>query len=154
MAIKIKEIYGYRILYDERLKRFLIEDSDGTEMGFGSTQDEAEAKAKALSKQEFKRISIAKVGRDGEVATGEVTSLNKDERTVWVSIEKGSTWSGRQKIHLQYGHGCYEMTVTNASILERVKEKGVELQKVEAEIKSLIEILERPINLDYFGLTR
>ena len=156
MAIKIKEIYGYQILYDERLKRFIIEDSDGTELGFGSTQDEAEEKAKVLSKQEFKRISVVEVRRGGEVVMGQLTSLNKDDRSAWVSMEprSGHRRGEREKIHLRSGTGYYEATITNLQIVETVKEKGVELQKVEAEIKSLIDILEKPINLDYFGLTK
>lgn len=158
MPIKIEVIYGYQILYDERLKRFLVQDSDGTELAYGSTQDEAEMKAKSLSKQEFKRISIVRVGDEEEVTMGQLTSLNKDDRSAWVSMETGGDhWrgmSGREKLHLQYDHGYYEATEANLQVVERVKEKRVELQKVQGEIESLIDSLEKRINLGYFGLTR
>lgn len=155
MAIKINEMYGYQITYDQRMRRFLVEDSDGTELACANTQDEAEVKAKSLSKQEFTRIPIARVYIEGRIATGEVTSLNRDEKTAWVSMEKGEdTWgSGRQKISLSSSKEYYELTGANAEILESIKAKSETLNQIRAEIRVLIDTLEKPINLSYFGIS-
>ena len=156
MIIKIKEIFGYKISYDEQRKKFIVEDADGIELANANTQDEAEVKAKALSKQEFKRIRITQVAEEGRVTMGELTSLNRDDKSVWVSMEKSeTTWgSGRQKINLRYSSRFYEATETNLKILEGIKAKGETLDQVKSEIKALIDTLEKPINLDYFGITK
>ena len=155
MAIKIKEIYGYNLLYDERLRRFVIEDTDGTNLGHANTQDDAEVKAKALAKREFKRIPIIKIEQEGQSIMGELTSLNRDDKSVWVSMEKSKdVWdSGRQKIGLVYSEGYYEVTQVNLKILEDIKAKRESLNYIKAEIKDLIATLEKPINMDYFGIT-
>ncbi|MBU0847026.1 hypothetical protein KKH23_07520 [Patescibacteria group bacterium] len=154
--VKIKEMYGYQITYNPKSRRFLVEDSDGTELAFAKTQDEIEIKAKALSKQEFKRFRIVKVGNEGQVTMGEFTSLNRDDQSGWISMEKGEeTWgSGRQKIALRFDRGYYEATETNLKTLGNIKSKRESLNNILAEIKSLRDILEKPINLDYFGIPR
>lgn len=155
MAIQIKEMYGYQITYNVNLRRFLVEDRDGTELAHANTQDEIEVKAKSLSKQEFQRIPIVRVGGDGEIAMGEVTSLNRDDKSAWVSMKKGKhTWgSGRQKIGLNYSPGYYELTERNTEIVEAIKTKGEVLGQIRTEIKGLIDTLEKRINLSYFGIT-
>lgn len=151
--IKIKEIYGFALVYDEYLKRFVIRDTDGTELAYGETQDEAEAKAKILNKQEFKCIRIIKVGDEGRVGRGELTSLNKDDKSFWVSMEKSDSWgSGRQKVSLSHMRGYYEATETNLKIIEDIIVKREAADTILAEILSLKETLELPINLDYFGI--
>jgi len=156
MTIKIKEMYGYNLSYDERLRRFIILDTDGTELAHANTQDEAEVKAKALSKQDFKRIRIVKVEQEGQMTMGELTSLNKDDESAWVSMEKSSHgWgSGRRKIALAYDKGYYEATEVNLKIVEDIKAKEESLNHIKAEIKALITTLEKPINMGYFGITK
>lgn len=156
MAIKIKGIYGYNLLYDERGKRFVIEDTDRTELANAKTQEEAEVKAKALSKQDFKRIRIVTVGQEGLTTMGEITSLNRDDKSAWVSMEKDEhTWSsGRRKIDLRYDKGYYEITEVNLKTLEYIKAKRDTVDSILTEIKSLRDTLEKPINVEYFGITR
>ena len=156
MTIKIKEIFGYKLSYDERMKRFIVEDTDGTELAWANTQDEAEVKAKALSKQEFKRIPFIEVKQEGQITTGELTSLNKDDQSAWVSMEKSEDnyGGGRRKINLRYDHGYYEVIEANLKILEGIKAKRETLNQIKAEIKALIATLEKPIDMDYFGITR
>ena len=156
MSIIINEIYGYQLSYDEVKKRFVIIDTDGTELAHAPTQDEAEVKAKALSKQEFSRIWIMRVRTEGEITMGEITSLNRDEKSAWVSmkISKDSWGSGRQKINLKYDRGLYEATETNLKIIEDIRLKREILTEIRLEIEGLIDTLEKPINLSYFGLER
>lgn len=156
MGIKIKEIYGYTLLYDERLRRFIIKDADGTELAHANTQDDAEVKAKALSKQEFKRIRIINVEQEGQSTMGELTSLNRDDKSAWVSMEKDehAYGGGRRKISLNYDRGYYEETGANLKILGEIKAKREILNRIKTELKNLIAVLEKPINLGYFGITR
>ncbi len=156
MTIKIKEIYGYKLGYQEGLERFVLEDTDGTELAYGKTQSEVEVKAKSLRQQEFKRIRIIKVQTEGVSNLGELTSLNRDDNSAWVSMEKGEdSWgSGRSKIALHYDHGFYEATETNLKILENIKGRRETLLQIKSDIDTLIGTLEKPINLAYFGITR
>jgi len=152
--IRIKEIWGYTLSYDERLRRFIITDTDSTELAHSEKQDDAEAKAKALSKQEFKRIPIINVSHGGYSARGELTSLNKDDKSAWVSIEKaeGIFGSGRQKINLKYDSGYYEVTEENLKILDSIiAEREIVDNALEA-ISSLIGTLEKQLGLGYFGI--
>lgn len=156
MSIKIKEIYGYKLLYNDRDRNFIIEDTDGTELASAKTQDEAEVKAKNLSKQEFKRVDIIKVEQEGQITMGELTSLNRKDKSAWISMEKSEhTWgSGRQKINLDYHRGYYEATETNLKILEEIKAKREVLTQIKTEIKDTIAKLEKPIDLNYFRITK
>jgi len=155
MVITIKEIYGYNLLYDEGSRRFVIHDTDGMELAHANTQGEAEIKAKALSKQEFKHISIVKITKEGQLQKGELTSLNKDDKCVWVSMEKSKDiWnSGRRKLNLRLDSGeYYEATETNLKILEAIIAKRETIDTILAEIKALRDTLEKLINLAYFDL--
>ena len=154
--IKIKEIYGYKLGYDESQKYFVVEDTNGTELAHDNTQDGAEVKAKALSKQEFKRISIVRVEGEGNVTLGECTSLNKDAEEAWVSMkkEKDGWGSGRQKISLRYNHGYYEATEANLKILENIRSKREALLQIISDINALKGTLEKPINNKYFGIIK
>ena len=155
MGMRIKEIYGYTLVYDERMRRFLIEDTDGTELAHANTQDEAEVKAKALTKQEFKRIRIMRVVQDGQTVMGELTSLNRDDQSAWVSMGKSehTYGSGRQRVSLRYDHCYYELTEANCKILEALTVKAENLKHIRGEIEALIDTLEKQINLGYFGIT-
>lgn len=156
MIIKIKKIFGYELNYDEALKRFVVEDVDGIQLAHADTQDEAEVKAKALSKQEFKRIHIVRVETEGQVTMGELTSLNRDDNSAWISMEKTEEgWgSGRQKLNLRYVCNYYEATEVNLKVLKDIKIKKKTLDQIKIEIADLIKTLERNINSDYFDLER
>ena len=154
MNISISEKYGYRIVYDDRTRKFLVLDADGTELAQAPTQDEAEAKAKSLSKQDFKRINILRIPDDGEIVTGQLTSLNKDDNSAWVSMDKGERayGGGRQKVSLRYDRGYYVETENNLKIADEIRRKRAVITQTLEEIKSLKEKLESAINLNYFGL--
>ena len=154
MAIKIKQMFGYQISYDVRRRQFIVEDTDGTELAYAQTQDEIEVKAKALSKQEFKRISIVKVNQEGIITSGELTSLDRADKSAWVSMEKSKySWgSGRQKISLNSDRGYYESTDKNLIISENIKAKAEDLNRIRVEINALEATLEKPINRAYFGI--
>ncbi len=151
---KIKEVYGFNLSYDERKRQFIITDTDGTEMGVARNQDEAEQKAKTLSKSEFKRINIFCVKSDGRVMMGELTSFNPDDKSSWVSMEKSvhTYGSGRSKIDLNYDKGYYEASDSNLKIVEAITAKGLTILQTLEDIKELIATLGCPINTDYFGL--
>lgn len=155
MTIKIKEIYGYKLGYQESMERFVLEDTDGTELAYGKTQAEVEVKAKSLRQQEFKRIRIIGVQSEGKVTLGELTSLNRDDSSAWVSMEKNkdSYGSGRSKINLKYDHGYYEETEANLKILENIKGKREVLLQIQSDINALVATLEKPIDSKYFGIT-
>ncbi len=152
--LKIKEAYGFNLYYDEGRRRFILTDTDGTEVGYGNNQDEAETKAKALSKREFKRIKIFLVRTEGQVILGELTSLNRDEPSAWVSMEQSrNTWgSGREKISLKYDSSYYEATEPNMRIAVTIKQKRDAIDQTINEIDELIKQLEHPINQEYFGI--
>lgn len=150
--LKIKRCYGLTLSYDPDRKRFFLIDSDGTEMDYCTTQDEAETKAKSLSKREFKRIKIYEVYKDGGVDAGEVTSVNPDDETAWVSMSPTRYGTGRSKIDLRYSSRYFEQTPANISIIEAIKQKHLEVKRVATELRELVETLEKPINKEYFGL--
>jgi len=152
--IKIKTSYGFNLSYDERRRLFVITETDGTEVGIAKSQDEAEVKAKALSKREFKRIKIVLVKDDGGTTEGELTSLNSDDVSAWVSMEKSDyTWgSGRSKIDLRYDRGYFEATPANAKIIESIRAKRLSIDQALKDIAELKGRLESSINKQYFGL--
>jgi hypothetical protein len=154
--IEIKKIHGFKLHYDAERRLFVLIDSEGAEMGFSNTQDEAEDKAKELSKSEFKRIKIIDVYHEGQISQGEITSINRDSLEAWVSMEKSSaSWgSGRQKISLRYNNSFYEATEANNKIIDGIKKHRAIVDQNLNEITELIDKLEKPINTEYFGLKK
>ena len=153
--LEIKMIYGYKLFYDELARRFVIKDTDGTELASAPTQDEAESKAKELSKKDFCRIAIVRISDDGEIDHGEITSLNKQDKVAWVSMEGTRRWSsGRHKVDLRYDHDYYADTEENKPIVEAISEKQKTVDKTLAEIKDLKSTLKSDINEAYFGIGR
>ncbi len=154
--LKISSVCGYNLAYDESRRLFVITDTDGTELVQGDTQTEAESKAKALSKQEFKRIPIVHVHNSGQVRMGEVTSLNRDDKSVWVSMAKREDESyggGRGKVSLDYDRGYYEATAKNLNIAAEIEMKEKTIKVLLDGIDRLIKTLENPIGRGYFGIT-
>ena len=153
--IKIKEIYGYQLGYDESRRFFIIVDTDGTELAYGNTQDKTEEKAKALSKRDFVRIPIIRVNADGRVVKGEITSLDKLSREYWVSMEKEDNFygSGRGKEMLGSNFMHYhEATERNLDLAKEIEAKAKDIADIKAEIEQLRTAMEKPINLEYFGM--
>jgi len=157
MEVKIGKAEGYNIYYSSTFKNFILKDDDGAELASAKTAEEIEAKAKQLRKQDFKRIRIIYVSRyEGKVNEGELTSINRDDQSAWVSLkEKATTWGGnRTKIRLHYDTGYYEATEGNLGIAEVIKEKRRAIDGIFKEIEQLVATLEKPINLEYFGIVR
>jgi hypothetical protein len=154
--IEIKKIHGFKLHYDTERRLFVLINSEGAEMGFGNTQDEAEAKAKKLSKSEFRRIKIINVYHEGQISQGELTSVNRDSLEAWVSMEKspGNWDSGKRKINLKYNNDYYEATETNNGIINDIKKHRTIINQNLSEVTELIKKLEKPINAEYFGLKR
>ena len=153
MQVKIGEIHGYQVNYDTSRQYFLVIDTDGTELASAGTQERIEAKAKSLSKQEFKRIPIVFVNSNGRIQAGQITSFDPDDKAAWVSMEntKGRRDGGRQKVNFAYGGGgYYELTPVNTKIIERIISKVATIEQEQLELKSIIATLEKPINLGYF----
>jgi len=148
--IKIATTKGYTVLYDEKLKRFILEDTEGDEVGSGATQEDVELKAEKLSKQAFKfPIPALKVSHLA-LEQGRVTSVNQDDRSAYFAFDD-KTKGSHVKLHLAYDH-AYELTEVNSRIYAEVEESRSQIKAIEAKIKSLIAQLEKPIDLSYFGL--
>jgi hypothetical protein len=148
--IKIGTAKGYTILYDEKRKLFALEDADGNELASGERQDEVEAKAEKLSKQAFK-FPIPALKVSGLVLNkGRVTSVNTDDKSAYFSYDD-KKYGSHQKLRLRYDH-AYELTEINSRIYEQVGQYRSQIKEIEEKISSLIDQLEKPIDLSYFGL--
>ena len=148
--IKIGTARGYSILYDERKKLFILEDTEGNELASGATQEEVETKAEKLSKQAFKfPIPALKVSRLS-LSKGRVTSFNADNKSAYFTFDD-KTYGSHQKLRLNYDH-AYELTEANNRIYEQVEQYRSQIKAIEDMIESLIKQLEKPIDLAYFGV--
>ncbi len=148
--IKVGIAKGYTILYDEKRKLFILEDADGNEVASGATQQDVELKAEKLSKQAFKfPIPALKVSHLS-LEKGRVTSVNTDEKSAYFAYDD-KRYGSHQKLRLRYDH-AYELTVANYRIYEQVEQYRGQIKEIEGKIESLIDQLEKPINLAYFGL--
>jgi len=148
--IKIGTAKGYTILYDEKRQLFILEDAGGNEVASGASQHEVEAKAEKLSKQAFKFPTPALKVSGLVLSKGRVTSFNADERSAYFSYDD-KTYSSHHKLRLKYDH-AYELTEANSRIQEQVEQYHSQIKEIEEKIRSLIDQLEKPIDLSYFGL--
>lgn len=156
METEITEVEGYRIVYEPRDKMFYLKDADNETVGQGKTQDEVEEQAKKLAKHGFKPVAALKHG-NLELDTGRVTSINIASQSLRFSFDekKRSRWGverGAIKCTLRFGSGLYELTDHNQSIKEQVDGLSAEIDKLQEQAKGLIKQLDKPINLEYFGL--
>jgi hypothetical protein len=148
--IQIGTTRGYKILYDDGRKLFILKDKEGNEVASGPTQVEVEAKAEKLSKLAFKfpipalRVSVLTLYK------GRVTSVNADDRSVYFAYDD-KTYGSHTKLNLRYDH-AYELTEANAQIAHEVEMCRKQIREIEEKVKTLIGQLEKPIDLAYFGL--
>ena len=154
--IKIGKASGFDLYYDESRRFFVIRDADGAELGHGDTQTEAEGKAKSLSKQEFKHIPIVRVVDNGQTAFGELTSLNRDDCSAWVSMKpgQGTYGSGRNKIDLKYHREYYEDCAANSKIITEIQAKRQLVETALEQITQLIKTLQHRIGESYFDMKK
>jgi len=148
--IKVGLAKGYTILYDEKRKLFILEDADGNEVASGATQNDVETKADKLAKQAFKFPIPALKVSGLALSKGRITSINADEKSSYFAYDD-KTYGSHQKLRLRYDHAC-ELTVANAQIAGQVEECRKQIKEIEEKIKSLIDQLEKRIDLSYFGL--
>lgn len=148
--IKVGTAKGYTILYDEKLKLFILEDADSNEVASGATQGEVEAKAGKLSKQAFNfPIPALKVSRLA-LSKGRVTSFNADTKSAYFAYDD-KKYGSHQKLRLKYDH-AYELTEANSRIHEQVEQYRSQIEAIEQTISNLIDQLEKRIDLSYFGV--
>ena len=152
--VKVAQFADYDIWYDATRRRFILTDQEGNEVASGESQTAVEEKASRLRKEGFKRISIIRVENDGEVIKGELTSINRDEQSAWVSMEvpDKAYGSGRHKVTLRYISNYYEATESNLTVAEAIKEKHKVIEQTLEEIRLLRATMVNRIDLDYFGL--
>lgn len=147
MDVIIATLEGYTIGYDPRGKEFYLKDSEGEVVGQGKTQEDVEEQAKKLSKSGFKPIAAFRKGLL-ELNGGRVTSLNMADNSVRFSADGKSS----VKVSLRYDRGLFELTAHNELIKHKVDALLVESHKTEEQIKELLNQLDKPISLEYFGL--
>jgi hypothetical protein len=148
--IKIGTARGYTILYDEKRKLFVLQDAEENEVASGATQQDVELKAEKLSKQAFKfPIPALKVSHLS-LEKGRVTSVNADDRSAYFARDD-KTYGSHTKLRFAYDH-AYELTEANRRLYEQVEEYRSQIKQIEEKIRNLIGQLEKPINLEYFGL--
>ena len=156
--IKIAEVAGFTIHYETREKKFVLIDHEGKRVASAFSQEKLEEKAKALQKQEFKRVPILKLESTGQASPGEITSINIDDMTMWVVLKRqytdGSERQVREKERIGSHTGCYEHTEHNLAVAEKIKEQHAIIDTAYAEARRLREQMEKPINLEYFGIKR
>ena len=148
--LKVGATRGYTILYDEKRRLFTLEDAEGNEVASGATQDEVEAKAERLSSLAFKFPIPALKVSGLALSKGRVTSFNADDRAAYFAYDD-KRYGSHQKLRLKYDH-AYELTEANSRIHEQVEQYGSQIKEIEEKISSLLDQLEKPINLSYFGL--
>ncbi len=154
MATKIGEYKGYAILYDRGSRQFTLENAAGEEVGTGKTQEEVEKQADMLSKAQFHfpiRVFLTS-GRG--VTAARITSINLKEASVWVVEEDVSQYGYKQrsKHNLRYTPELYERTEANEKIVAVIQTKREAITQLQNEIHELVEKIEKPITLTYFGL--
>ncbi len=153
--IQIKKTSGLDLMYDEQRQRFILVDTDGTEIGYATTQAEAEDKAKKYSKGEqgFKRVAIIGFDYRNKLIKGQLTSVNTEDESAWVSMEgsEGRS-SGRQKTDLRFSTRYWEATEKNMELADKIRVKNEVAATLSSEIEALREQFEKPINKAYFGI--
>jgi hypothetical protein len=150
METKIGEAKGYAIVYDSRDRLFRLRDKDDVDVGSGKTQEEVEKKADALAKQNFK-LPIPALEHSGlYLWRGKITSLNIDDKSAQFVYDDKKHGS-HSKIHLHYDR-VHELTPQNEEIFKQVMAGRNTIVGIEKGIEALMEKLEKPINLSYFGL--
>lgn len=147
--IKIGTAKDYTILYDEKRKLFILQNAEGNEVSSGATQDEVETKAEKLSKQAFKFPIPALRVSHLLLEKGRVTSVNADDKSAYFSYDDKTY--GHSKLRLKYDC-AYELTEANSRIHEQVEQYRSQIKEIEEKMSSLINQLEKPIDLSYFGL--
>lgn len=151
METKIGEVKGYAIVYDTHDKLFHLRNSDNEEVGSGKTQEDVEKLADKMAKQSYQFPIPALRAGGNRLDQGKVSSLNIEDKSVRFVYGEKDSYRSHVKEHLRYSH-LHELTKHNEEIFGQVKARQNKLQEIEGEIKTLIDKLDKPINLAYFNL--
>lgn len=149
-----RNFYGYELGYSPESKEFCLLDEKGSIVERAPTQEKAQELAVALKKMDFKRIRIFRVYQDGDVTTGEVTSVNPIEGSAWVNMKANTNYGGgTQKITLTSTGGTYyAQTPANQERVEQIKALADTILQAKAGIRALVCDMEKPITRATIGL--
>lgn len=153
--VKVSEREGLTITYDSVYKEFRLRNCDSEEVGSGKTQEDVERQADKLSKQKFQFPILALAVNGLRVEDGKVTSLNIDGKTVWFVGPSAGRYSGdrgvRSNHNLRYCH-IHEKTECNAVLLKKIVAQRIKVEEIEQDIKKQIDLMDKRMDLKYFGL--
>lgn len=152
METRIGTVKGYEMLYDARIKRFVAQTAEGEEVASALTQEKLEEQIDRLSKLKY-TFPIKAIHYRGPryVDEGRITSINIDGCSVWFCEDK-EKGAHRGKHNLRYGTGLYELTENNAEIMSEIRVNLNSIIELEEKIQLKAKLLEKPIDLEYFGL--
>lgn len=152
METKIGEVKGFTITYDTKDKLFHLKNAEGEEVGSGQTQDDVEKQADKLVKQSF-TFPMPALLKGGAyfLGLGKVTSVNLGDRSCRFVYQEKGEYQSQTKVHLGHTH-VYELTEHNNDLYQKVRAIREQIDRLQSEITELIDHLEKPINLAYFGL--
>lgn len=149
METKIAEVQGYTVVYDSYDREFHLRDSGGDRVGSGKTQEEVEAQAEKLNKQQFAFPIPALRVSGPDIHPGRVTSINLGDESVRFAYDvKGSS---HEKVRL-YHSSVYEATPHNQDIAAEVASRRKQMEELLAQIRCLIAGLDQKLDREYFKL--
>ncbi|MDD5060762.1 MAG: hypothetical protein PHN44_00580 [Candidatus Marinimicrobia bacterium] len=146
--IDISEIGGFRVRYDARKKVFYLYDNNNKEVdkeGF-SSQEKAEARAKALMKNEIKLKDFqCLLCRYDSVYIGRVTSLNFEEGFCWFVEDNGDSYRRDRSKQLLRHNSVFIFTPANRIVYEKITSLRSEIKELENQISELIKTIADPL---------
>ena len=151
MKTEIGEVKGYKIVYDSQGREFKLLNSDGECVGSGKTQEEVEAQAEKLSKQQYTFPIQALRVSGQELRPGRVTSINLSDESVRFVYDVKPWGTTHTKVTLRYSD-VYEATAHNQEIAEKIAKRREQIEELSAQIGVLLAGLEVKLNTEYFKL--
>lgn len=166
MQVDVKVYKGFKIIFVDTLKEFRAIDEDGHMEAKADTVEELEKKIGKLGRAKFTPIRVIHVTSYGTAEMGKITSVNEEDRSCRFvcdppppdSEKRKGLWGysphSHSKVNLRYDSGNYfEYSVKNVAIADQIMECKQKSDALGKKIEKLSETLEKPISLEYFGLT-
>lgn len=151
MLANIGEYKTYKILYNDRRKKFIANDEED-EVATATTQVELEKQIDTIVKFKWSFPINAYDHQGQKVIAGRVTSCNPNDLSIrFARNEIKGYGSGVSKEHLRYS-SIYEATPANAVIFDRVTTLQEAIVKLEQQAEDWCGKLEKKMDLAYFGL--
>ena len=149
--MKIKDYRGYEIHMDTEHGRFSLMEGEDT-IAAAHTLKEIEGKAKKRSTTKFTRVPFLKVFQMGNIERGDITSFNHSGREAWATMPDNK-YRKRQKLSLHSGgRDRFEATKANNERAKEIEKHAAVVGAAIAAIKAMEAEMEKPINLEYFGI--